>query len=746
MGFLLSLFLIACLLAGGYGWNAVQDLPPVSVLLQQNREATPLKKSSQVLANDGRTVILSNGRYRHQTLTLKQISPHFIKALLSTEDRRFYLHHGVDPIGIFRAAIRNIRSKGLREGASTITQQLARSLFLTNERSAKRKLRELWLAWQLEDELSKDEILARYLNTIYFGEGAYGIHAAAKIYFNKPASQLTLLEGAMLAGLPQAPSAYNPFHHPKLAKKRRAVVLRNLVEVGQITQAEADGLSQKPLGLHAPPNRLGLNDRAPFFNQQVRKKVMAWYGLSEQEFWQSGFKIYTTLDLRAQRLAERAIVKASKQYNRLAANNEAALVSLKAKTGAVMAYMGGRNFSRSQYDRAGDATRSPGSLFKVVTYAAAIESGYKPSDVFVDEPIRYGKWTPANYDKAHHGPMPLAQAFVLSNNIIAVKLLHLLGPPNVVSLAHRLGVVSDLKPFLSLTLGGSSVTVLDMTSVVATLVDQGVWHKPYWIESIVDRQGKLIYRHEPESKGAVSPTTANTMVNLMSGVTRYGTAKRALFGRPIGGKTGTSDEYRDAWFVGFTPSIVTGVWVGNDNNTPMPKVGRLPISGGTMPTELWKLYMASLLKHSAPEGFSIPHSHSISQAHFGVAGPSLFDASVLPRLEPFPSFPLGGSPGKPLSQPPQPQVPDPSLEGTRDPSLIGPAPRQGRYFSESPRTTGRSSFSSVPRFQQPPQSPSPVTALPTEAAAKPSIKERLKQLFNRPKQEQPAPVAPPSPI
>lgn len=636
MGCLFSILLSLVLLVGGFGFYATYDLPPVEELMAQ-RQNTSAWEGTRIYASDESTVIFSNGRFRHKKIQLGQISPHVVDAIIATEDRRFYSHQGVDPLGIARATFTNLTNKEMQEGASTITQQLARNLFLSQERSLRRKFREMWLAWQLEQTYSKDAILEMYLNTIYFGEGAYGVQAAAEVYFSKPADKLSIPEAALIAGLPQAPSRLNPFVNPDLALKRRNEVIDNLVEAGKLSAGEAEGLKNQGLGLNPLPNRLSLGDQVPFFNRLVQQRVMNWYGLNEQEFWQAGFKIYTTIDLRAQRLAENAVASASRQYGRTGSQQEASLVCLRSSDGAVVAYVGGRNFKNNQYDKASMARRSPGSLFKVFTYAEALSQGYRPEDVLVDEPISFGNWKPENYNKSHAGAMTLAQAFAYSNNVIAVKLLYEIGPQSVVDLAQRMGVESPLKPYLALTLGGSSVTLLEMTGAVNAFNNQGLWVKPYVVTRIVDPAGNTIFRHESQVRDVVSPTVANTMVRLMQGVVQYGTGRQAQFAHPAAGKSGTSDLHRDAWFVGYTPDYTAGVWVGNNNNSPMDSA----IAGGTLPASTWRQFMQAFVAALPPKDFELPNSTTLPPQLFDDAAPDPTAEGGI-RIEPLDDMPAQG--------------------------------------------------------------------------------------------------------
>jgi penicillin-binding protein 1A len=604
---LFALIVIGMLAVGGYVFAVTRDLPPVEKVLHDGVNPT---QWTQVFASDG-TPIMSFGKFHHQNVRLKEVSPYFIEALIATEDRRFYQHHGVDPIAVLRAILSDLSHKKIREGGSTITQQLARNVFLNNERSFSRKIREAALAWELEDKLDKKQIMELYVNNTYFGEGAYGIKAASEVYFGKPPGRLTIPEAAMLAGMPQAPSGYSPFHNLAGATERRNEVLQNLVEVGQITEDQCHSYQKQGIHLSLTGRNMASSDKAPFFNRQVMEKVMRDFNLDEQSFWQSGLKIYTTLDLNAQRLAENALISQSAVYGRSRLSQQAALVSVNPRTGAILAYVGGKNYQQSQYDRVRDAVRSPGSLFKVFTYTTAIDRGYEPSRVYLDEPVNIGGWQPQNYDKSHHGYMTIARALITSNNIVAVKVISEMGADAVVHMAEQMGIHTPMEPYLGLTLGGSGVKLLDITSAFGVLANQGVRVEPYSVRKIVDDAGHEIYRELPVRTNVLNRTTVDTMVKMMEGVIARGTGRPADIGRPMAGKTGTSDDYHDAWFVGFTPDVVTGVWVGNDNNTTMPKM-----TGGTLPAAIWRGYMKPYMASKPVQDFDLAYSKPLGENDF----------------------------------------------------------------------------------------------------------------------------------
>jgi penicillin-binding protein 1A len=604
---LITLIIIGVLLFVTYVYAVTRNLPDVEVVLQNGINPT---KWTQILANDG-TPIMSLGKFHHVTISIKEVSPSFLEALIATEDRRFYQHFGVDPAGLARALIKNVTEKDIKEGGSTITQQLARNAFLNSERTLARKVRECALAIKIEQKLTKDQILELYINNTYFGEGAYGIKAASQIYFGKLPGQLTIAEGAMLAGLPQAPSGYSPFQNITAATRRRNEVLQNLVEVEKITQEDYAKYSAVPIQLSHRGGKLADSDKAPFFNRYVLNRVMKLFNLDEQSFWQSGLKVYTTLDLNAQRLAEQTVTSQLRAAGRTRDKEEGALVSIDTKSGEILAYVGGKSYTQSQFDRVSQAIRSPGSLFKIFTYTTAIDQGLEPRRVYLDEPFSLGEWHPQNYDKQHHGHMTLARALITSNNIIAVKLIQELGPESVVNMAELMGIHTPMSPYPGLTLGGSGVKLLEITSAFGVLANQGVRVEPHGITRIIDDTGRELFREKPEKTNVLNRSTVDTMVRMMQGVIEKGTGVAASINRPAAGKTGTSDNHHDAWFVGFTPDVVTGVWIGNDDNTPMNGM-----TGGALPAQLWKAFMQSYMGYRPVQNFDLAYSKTLNPEDF----------------------------------------------------------------------------------------------------------------------------------
>jgi penicillin-binding protein 1A len=590
LGVTVTLLLVAIIGGIAIAWGQLtKDMPSVRELINQRKsQIMSAQNSTVVYANDQKTVILRNERFSIRPVKLEDVAPAFPQALVATEDRRFYAHRGVDPLAIGRAILRNTKGRGVKEGGSTLTQQLSRLLFLNNERTLSRKIKEIILSVQLEQELSKSDILELYMNYVYFGQGAYGIEAASEVYFNKTPKQLTVAEACLLAGLPQAPSAYNPMVAPEKAVARRNEVIQNLVEIRSITSEEAKVLQKTPLKLTPNLERLAVTDKAPYFNQVVRQQTQELLGLSEQEFWQAGLSIYTTLDPKANASAQDAISSAVNRYKRTAAQNQVMLMAMDTHTGAVLSYEGGKKFSESQYDRIQRSPRSPGSLFKVFTYTEAIRQGYSPYDVRIDEPISYGSWKPHNYDKKFRGAMTLTKALSLSNNIIAVKLMNELSPQSVIATAKEMGIDSPVDANLAATLGGSSMYMVELIRAFGTLSNHGMRVSPYFIESIDGPQGENLFTQEPVELQVLDAPVADTMTKMLQSVITSGTGRAAQYGGPAAGKTGTSDDYRDAWFIGYTPDVVAGVWMGNDDNTPMPRT----FTGGVMPAVIWRSYMS----------------------------------------------------------------------------------------------------------------------------------------------------------
>lgn len=559
------LLILSCLIGilGGLTTWIIYDLPRIKSL-----EAYPTIESSIVYSSNGK-VIAEFYLERRTFIPHYRIPENVKKAFISVEDIRFYYHPGVDIIGIGRALWHDIKAKSIVEGGSTITQQLARMLFLTPERSIKRKLKEAALSVQIEKHYTKDEILGLYLNQAYFGTRAYGIEAASQTYFGKSVEQLTLGEAALLASLPRAPSLYSPFKNPEKAKERRTIVLKKMLSHRFISTQAFEQAEQESLPLSPHMRKY----EAPYFIEFIRQGFEQKYG---SKIYTSGYKIYSTLDHEIQKRAEESVRKGIETIEkRVTPGVQASLVAIELRTGRIIALVGGSDFWKNQYNRAVQAKRQPGSGFKPFVYLTAFENGMLPEDKIVDSPISFrgsrgGEvWSPENYDKKYYGAVTLRTALAKSLNTATVKLAHKLGMNTIIQTVHRLGIRGDIQPFLSSALGASEVTLLEITSAYAAFAT-GKHIEPYAYERILNRDGGIIEEILPEVKVVMDEDVTNKMKQVLQSVVREGTAYRAReVGRPVYGKTGTTNNYTDAWFIGFDERIAAGVWVGRDNNMPI---------------------------------------------------------------------------------------------------------------------------------------------------------------------------------
>ncbi len=552
-------------LAGVLAWYAY-DLPEVGEIEKMTR-----RPNVTLLAADG-TRLASFGDRFGATRSLAELPPHLPRAVIAVEDRRFYDHGGIDFRGLLRAVYVNIREGRISQGGSTLTQQLAKNLFLTSERTFKRKIQEVMLAYWLEHRFTKDQILTIYLNRVYLGAGTYGVDAAARHYFGKPATRVTLYEAALLAGLLKAPSRLNPSRDPAGADQRAALVLQTMVEAGFVTQAQAaEAVKQKS------PSRVDRDDIAPYFADWILAQVRDYLGGIETDI-----RVVTTIDPTLQRVAKEETAKVLREEGEKRKAGQAALVSL-APDGAVRALVGGRDYADSQFNRVTQALRQPGSAFKAFVYLAGLEAGLTPDSIVKDAPVRVGKWTPGNYGGRYYGEVTLRESFARSMNSVAVRVTQQVGPKTVVATAKRLGIGSELRPTGGIALGASEVTLLELTGAYAVFANQGHRVTPYGITEIRDAHGQLLFqRDQAAAEAVVSAQNLAQMANMLSATVVWGTGKAAQPGRAAAGKTGTSQDFRDAWFVGYTAELVTGVWFGNDDGAPMEKV-----TGGSLPARLW---------------------------------------------------------------------------------------------------------------------------------------------------------------
>ncbi len=546
-------------------------------------------------------------RENRTVIPITQMPKHLQQAVVAIEDARFYRHHGIDFEALGRALVRNLLHFRILEGGSTITAQLAKNAFLTHDRTITRKLQEVVWAIQIERKYSKEEILEAYLNEIYFGEGVYGIEAAAQKYFGKHASQLTLAESALLAGLIRNPTYYSPFRNLQASRDRRNFVLEVMVRQGYITREEADSAKQEPIRLRRQgpaPAKV-----APYFVDYVVQYLRQKYG--DEKVYTSGLRVYTTLDVRLQNLAVQALQNGLKGIPRRVDKNglhqpQAALVAIDPGTGAILAMVGGTD--NDKFNRATQALRQPGSAIKPFIYLAALQKGYSPRSVIVDEEVSYpgangSRWTPENYDGRYRGPVTLQRALEESINVVAVKLLDRIGIRYALDVAERAGISTLVRSgepndaHLALALGGLTrgVTPLQLARAYATLASGGIRVEPYAVVRVETADGEVLERVEPRRERVFEPGPVYTLVNMMEGVIRQGTGTSARIGRPAAGKTGTTSDYTNVWFAGFTPQVVTVVWIGNDRQEEPMRYGNGQVVRSSVPAAIWGRFMSQAL-------------------------------------------------------------------------------------------------------------------------------------------------------
>jgi penicillin-binding protein 1A len=535
----------------------------------------------------------------------RTIPKHVVNAFLAAEDANFFKHRGVDYTAIARAVFKDLLSGGFAQGASTITQQTVKSLFLTPEKSIRRKLKEVLLAYRIEKKLTKEEILFLYLNQIYLGEGAYGVEAASRAYFGKGVNALNVAEGALLAGLTQAPTRHSPRNHLDQAKARQRYVLRRMAEVGFLTVPEADRAYQARIALAPPSN---FRSKAAYFLEYVRSYVQEKYGTDA--LYKSEMQIYSTIDGRLQETAHDALiegVRKTEERNRYK-GLQGAILAIDPHTGGVLAMVGGVDYAESQFNRAIQARRQPGSAFKPIIYTAALDKGRTIVSTVDDSPIEFDRnenelWKPKNYDGTFLGPIPILEALAKSRNLATVRLLNEIGVDTAIQTARTLGIESPIERNLSIALGSSGITPLEMCAAYAAFANGGERSMPYFIREVRDGSGKILESTEPQTRRAIPPETAYLTVRLMQEVIRNGTATAARgLGRYLAGKTGTTNENTDAWFIGFSPDLLAGVWIGFD--TPKPLGDRQSAAAVALP--IWIQFMARALPQVPERDFPVP--------------------------------------------------------------------------------------------------------------------------------------------
>jgi len=561
-----------CLLLAAILAYYAYDLPDVDDAMAVER-----RPGLTLLSADGQ-VIAASGDLYGEAIQVTDLPDYLPQAVMATEDRRFYSHFGIDIIGLGRAMVTNIMAGHIRQGGSTLTQQAAKNLFLSPERSIKRKVQELLLAFWLEQKFTKDQIFTLYLNRVYFGSGTYGVEAAARKYFAKSARNLSLYESALIAGLLKAPSRYNPRANPKLAEERTDVVLMNMVNAGFLTQAQANAAKKHKNRVinSARPHKSGR-----YFADWIMEQVGDYVGPLNQDL-----TIQTTLDMSLQSVAEKRLRAMLNKHGKKRRVGQGAVVAL-SPDGAVRAMVGGRDYGQSQFNRATQAQRQPGSSFKPFVFLAGVEQGLDGDTRYTDAPITIGKWKPRNYSGRYEGEVTLRRALADSINTVAAQVGRQVGFDRVVDTAHRLGITSPLSPHPAISLGASEVNLLELTAAYGPFANGGYGVFPFGIENIQDASGKILYQRSGGGAGRiVKERHIGEMNRMMKTVMLDGTGKKANFNRSLGGKSGTSQSFRDAWFVGYSADLVLGVWMGNDNEKSMRKV-----SGGDLPAILWRQIM-----------------------------------------------------------------------------------------------------------------------------------------------------------
>ncbi|MDJ0599315.1 MAG: PBP1A family penicillin-binding protein [Crocosphaera sp.] len=544
-------------------------------------------------AADGE-ILQQIGPVSHETLKIWQIPATVQYAFIASEDSRFKNHRGVDIQGIIRAAFSNFQAGEVVEGGSTITQQLARIVFLNQERSFTRKFKEMRLAQKIENNFSKQQILERYLNLVYLGSGAYGVADAAWVYFSKPIEELTISEAATLAGIVPAPSVYSPLENKDAAKKQRDLVLERMAKEELINESQLNNALASDLTLNpSQPKRFAR--KAPYFTDYIQQQLPQY--LSEDMIKAGGITVETTLNSQWQQAAENAIDNAI-SYGRWQGYKQASLTAVDPRNGQIKVMVGGNDYENHQYNRVTQAKRQPGSTFKAFVYTTAIAAGFSPYRTFTDAPYIVDGYRPENYgDKYSGGQVSMRQAIASSLNVVAVQTLVKVGWKPIINIAERMGIKSELKPTYSLALGAWEVNLLELTNAYATIANEGVYQEAHGISRILDRHGKVLYQAEPDTLQAIDANTTNIMTWMLRGVVTSGTGTPARLGRrPVAGKTGTSDKARDLWFVGYIPQLTAGVWLGNDNNKPT-------WGASTTAAKVWGEFMEEATENMEIESF-----------------------------------------------------------------------------------------------------------------------------------------------
>lgn len=580
--FFLSAFLFFLLIFTGVIIYTFSTLPDVSKMVEGYSQIEPT-----IIYDINGEIIDKVIKENREIVKIDKVPKSLQLSFITIEDRKFYSHHGFDIKRTSKAIFINVVKMKKAQGGSTITQQLARNAFLTLEKTMTRKVKEAIITLEIERKYTKDEILEKYLNEIYFGEGAYGVQTASKIFFNKDVSKLNLAESAMLAGIPNRPEKYSPFKHFDNAEKRQKLILSQMLKYGAITQSEYDEALAYKIILADASKLKKRETKATEFTDLVINQLFEKFG--EQVVYETGLKVHTALDLRMQRAANDSFKNSS--YLKKYENLQGALVTMESSTGYVKAMVGGRNFKAGNFNRAVYAKRQPGSSFKPFVFFTALKKGIPMNKIIDDSPIKIGKWSPKNYDNSFKGPLTMAEALEKSKNIPTIKILQKVTIDEVVKVCRAAGFTSPIPNNYTMGLGSMSVTPIEITTAYCSFANGGYRVKPVYIVKVTDKSGKLLFENKSESEKVFEPADVSLIVRMMENIVKYGTGTSANVGISQAGKTGTTSNYTDAWYTGFTPELVTSVYYGYDDNKNM-KSG---MTGGSVAAPVWGKYYSTLI-------------------------------------------------------------------------------------------------------------------------------------------------------
>jgi penicillin-binding protein 1A len=687
------------ILALGY-WEIERSLPDTGAISRFVRDGTLTIKGA-----DGNT-LQQLGPATRDKLAFSQIPHRLTEAFIASEDRRFFQHNGVDYQSIVRAIGNNLLARDVVEGGSTITQQLARIVYLNQERKLGRKVQEAFLAQKIEREMGKQQILEKYLNLVYLGSGAYGVADAAWVYFSKSVNQLTLSEMATIAGLPPAPSDYSPLVNLQMAQKRRDIVLERMQEAGFITEAEAEQARSQPLTIK-PSAPKKLYSDTPYFTSYIQQQLPKL--VSKEQLEAGGLTVETTLNPLWQKAAEKAVQNAVRNIGPYEGFAQASLVAIDPRTGEIRAMVGGTDFMHSQFNRATQAQRQPGSSFKPILYTTAIATGMSPYASYLNAPITVDGYKPENFDKKYTGWMTLRDALTNSINIISVRLIVDVGFDPVIKMAREMGVKSNLLPAYSLALGTSEVNLLELTNAYGTLAARGIYTEAHGIRRVLNNKGEILFNADYKSKRAIDQGTVAIITWMMENVVNSGTGQAAQVGRPVAGKTGTSEQARDLWFIGFIPQLVAGVWLGNDDNSPT-------WSASSTAALVWHDFMSTAVRGMPVQSFmDLPNldTRKGSIKAKPVQPQRLYNGEASSS-----DSSSGGSYSEEHSRPAERSV-EPSGSDNREPANNAPAPPSNPGPAETQPPAAEPEAPPPPENTAPPEPPSAEPAPPPVTSGQP---------------------------